>query len=66
MMNLQHRVQINIADRSGQKKQVLGSKKPLYEGHILDRNIHIGNFDVPEDSLWSGQRLNELDRKSVI
>ena len=40
--------------------QVLGRKKPLYEGHLLDRNIHIGNFDVPEDSLWSGQRLNEL------
>lgn len=40
--------------------QVLGRKKPLYEGHLLDRNIHIGNFDVPEDSLWSGQCLNEL------
>ena len=30
MMNLQHRVQINIADRSGQKKQVLGSKKATF------------------------------------
>ena len=40
--------------------QVLGRKKPPYEGHLLDRNIHIGNFDVPEDSLWSGQCLNEL------
>ena len=40
--------------------QVLGRKKPLYEGHLLDRNIHIGNFDVPEDSLWAGQCLNEL------
>ena len=40
--------------------QVLGRKKPLYEGHLLDRNIHIGNFDVPEDSQWAGQRLSQL------
>ena len=40
--------------------QVLGRRKPLYEGHLLDRNIHIGNFDVPEDSEWAGRRLSEL------
>lgn len=40
--------------------QVLGRRKPLYEGHLLDRNIHIGEFDVPDDSLWSGHTLSQL------
>lgn len=42
MMNLQHRVQINIADRSGQKKQVLGSKKICLSQKLL--NLIFGNF----------------------
>lgn len=40
--------------------QVNGEKKPLYEGHLLDRDIHIGDFDVPEDSSWGGKTLKEL------
>ena len=40
--------------------QVNGEKKPLYEGHLLDRDIHISCFDVPEDSTWSGKSLREL------
>lgn len=40
--------------------QVTGEKKPLYEGHLLDRDIHIGDFDVPEDSSWGGKTLKEL------
>ena len=35
--------------------QVNGEKKPLYEGHLLDRDIHIGDFDVPEDSSDPGE-----------
>ena len=42
MMNLQHRVQINIADRSGQKKQVLGSKKVRLPQRLL--NLIFGDF----------------------
>ena len=30
--------------------QVRGKKRPLYEGYLLDRDIHISDFDVPEDS----------------
>ena len=37
--------------------QVNGEKKPLYEGHLLDRDIHISDFDVPEDSSWGGKTL---------
>ena len=40
--------------------QVNGEKKPLYEGHLLDRDIHISDFEVPEDSLWGGKSLKEL------
>ena len=40
--------------------QINGEKKPLYEGHLLDRDIHISDFDVPEDSSWGGKTLKEL------
>lgn len=42
MMNLQHRVQINIADRSGQKKQVLDSKKVRLPKRLL--HLIFGDF----------------------
>lgn len=35
--------------------QVRGKKRPLYEGYLLDRDIHISDFDVPEDSTWTGK-----------
>ena len=40
--------------------QVNGEKKPLYEGRLLDRDIHISEFEVPEDSSWAGKSLKEL------
>ena len=40
--------------------QVHGHKRPLYEGKLLDRDIHIADFEVPADSLWTGQTLREL------
>jgi len=40
--------------------QVHGHKKPLYEGHLLDRDIHIADFEIPDDSLWAGRTLREL------
>ena len=40
--------------------QVHGHKRPLYEGKLLDRDIHISDFEVPADSLWAGQTLREL------
>ena len=40
--------------------QVNGEKKPLYEGHLLDRDIHISEFEVPENSTWCGKTLQEL------
>lgn len=40
--------------------QVNGEKKPLYERHLLDRDIHISEFDVPTDSTWGGKKLKDL------
>jgi len=41
--------------------QVQGKKRPLYEGKLLDRDIHIADFDVPANSLWMGKTLKELN-----
>ena len=40
--------------------QVHGKKRPLYEGKLLDRDIHIADFEVPADSRWTGQSLKQL------
>jgi len=40
--------------------QVHGKKKPLFEGRLLDRDIHISDFEVPEDSAWAGRTLQDL------
>ena len=41
--------------------QIHGKKRPLYEGRLLDRDIHIADFDVPANSLWMGSMLKELN-----
>lgn len=38
-----------------------GKKRPLFEGHLLDRDIHISLVEVPHDSLWAGKSLKELN-----
>ena len=44
--------------------QVMGHKRPLYEGHLLDRDVHMADFDVPQDSLWGGKTLRELELRN--
>ena len=41
--------------------QVSGRRRPLFEGHLLDRDVHIADFEVPAGSKWSGQTLKELN-----
>jgi CPA2 family monovalent cation:H+ antiporter-2 len=41
--------------------QVHGKKRPLYEGRLLDRDIHIADFNIPMDSKWMGCTLRQLD-----
>jgi CPA2 family monovalent cation:H+ antiporter-2 len=40
--------------------QVHGKKRPLYEGKLLDRDIHIAEFTVPSNSSWMGCTLAQL------
>lgn len=39
---------------------VLGHNKPVYANHLLDRNVHISIFEIPEDSMWVGLSLKDL------
>ncbi len=41
--------------------QVHGKKHPLFENRLLDRDIHIADFDVPMDSIWMGSTLRQLN-----
>ncbi len=41
--------------------QIHGKKRPLYEGKLLDRDIHIAEFEVPSNSQWMGQTLRQLN-----
>lgn len=40
--------------------QVSGKRRPLFEGHLLDRDLHISEIDLPDDTLWAGKTLKEL------
>ena len=41
--------------------QVAGHKRPLYEGRLLDRDVHMADFDIPMNTRWMGQTLRSLD-----
>ncbi len=40
--------------------QVQGRKRPLYEGRLLDRDVHMADFDIPMNTRWMGLTLREL------
>ncbi|HEY9550701.1 MAG TPA: TrkA C-terminal domain-containing protein, partial [Prevotella sp.] len=40
--------------------QVRGRKRPHFARNLLDRDIHISDIDVPDNSAWAGRQLNEL------
>ncbi len=41
--------------------QVHGKKRPLYEGRLLDRDVHIAELSIPVNSKWMGSTLKQLD-----
>ena len=41
--------------------QVSGKKRPLYEGRLLDRDVHMAEVAVPMNSQWMGGTLKQLD-----
>ena len=58
---LMERLFINNLRSRDIEAQVQGKKRPLYEGKLLDRDIHIAEFDVPTNSLWMGCTLKDLN-----
>ena len=58
---LMERLFINNLRSRDIEAQVMGKKKPLYEGKLLDRDIHIADFDVPANSKWMGHTLRQLN-----
>lgn len=44
--------------------QVRGRKRPLYEGHLLDRDVHMADLDIPAASTWAGKSLRELELRN--
>ena len=40
--------------------QKQGKKKPLFANHLIVRDIHIANLELPDDSLWAGKTLYSL------
>lgn len=40
--------------------QVSGKRRPLFEGHLLDRDLHISEVVMPDDTLWGGKTLKDL------
>ena len=41
--------------------QVHGKKRPLYEGRLLDRDVHIAELSIPMNSQWMGSTLKQLN-----
>ncbi|MBR1389373.1 MAG: cation:proton antiporter [Prevotella sp.] len=59
-ITLERLFMLNLRSREIQA-QVHGKKRPLYEGKLLDRDIHIAEFEVPHNSQWMSQTLKQLD-----
>ena len=58
---LMERLFINNLRSRDIEVQVHGKRRPLYEGRLLDRDIHIADFDIPQNSLWAGMTLMQLN-----
>ncbi len=41
--------------------EYMGTKKPAYAGSLLSRDLHLADFEIPGESIWSGKTLVELN-----
>ncbi len=49
---------LNSRDRQA---ELLGEKKPEYASRLLDKDLHLADFDVPAEVDWAGKELRELN-----
>lgn len=43
------------------RAEYLGEKKPAYAGHLLSRDLHLADMELPGESSWGGKTLLELN-----
>ena len=42
------------------RAEYLGEKKPEYASRLLDKDLHLADFDIPAEVEWAGVTLHEL------
>ncbi len=42
------------------RAEYLGQKKPEYASRLLDKDLHLADFDIPAEVDWAGSTLHEL------
>ena len=58
-MRIEHIFVQNLRSKEIQA-QVLGADSPVYAERLVSRDVHIGDFVVPENTTWAGKTLREL------
>ena len=48
----------NLHSRDGLEHR---GKQPEYAEHLLSKDLHLADFEVPEESIWGGKLLGELN-----
>ena len=43
------------------RAEYLGEKKPEYASRLLDKDLHLADFDIPADVEWAGASLHDLN-----
>lgn len=43
------------------RAEYLGQKKPEYASRLLDKDLHLADFDIPAEVDWAGTTLHELN-----
>ena len=43
------------------REEYLGQKKPEYASRLLDKDLHLADFDIPADVEWAGASLHDLN-----
>ena len=57
---LEKTFQTNLRSRE-MRAEYLGEKKPEYASHLLDKDLHLADFDIPAEIPWAGSELRELN-----
>ena len=57
---IEHTFQTNLHSRE-RRAEYLGEKKPEFASHLMDKDLHLADFDIPAEVEWAGQELRELN-----